>query len=168
MPMILIYELSEQLLTKKQTIAVAESCTGGGLANEITKLAGASKVFNGGIIAYANETKEHILSIPSTLLADGQAVSEAVALLMAENCKKLFASTWAISTTGFSGPQGGTAQNPVGTAWVGICGPELKLAKRFYFPNCSRSEHREKTIQHALLLLLEYSYKAGSKKPSHQ
>lgn len=156
--MILIYELSQQLLLQNETIAVAESCTGGGLADEITKLAGASKVFNGGVIAYATKAKEALLRVPPSLLAEG-AVSEAVALAMAESCRKLFASTWAISTTGFSGPEGGSKENPVGTAWIGICGPSLKFAKRFYFPNCSRSEHREKTIQHALLLLLEYSHK---------
>lgn len=157
--MILIYELAQHLSSHKQSIAVAESCTGGGLAYEISKLAGASRVFRGGIVAYANEAKEKILSIPSELLLTKGAVSEEVALLMAENCQKLFSSTWAISTTGFSGPQGGTAENPVGSAWVGLIGPTVKIAKKFYFPHVSRLEHRTKTIQHALLFLLEHSLK---------
>jgi len=159
--MILIYELSQQLLLHKETISVAESCTGGGLANEISKLAGASKIFNGGIIAYSNAAKETVLSVPTLLLESKGSVSEEVALLMAENCRKVFSSTWAISTTGFSGPQGGTSQNPIGTVYVGLSSPQIKLVKKFYFPNCSRSEHREKTIQHALLLLLEH---CGNKK----
>lgn len=157
--MILIYELFQQLSLHNETISVAESCTGGGLAYEISKLAGSSSIFSGGIIAYTDKAKENLLSISKDLLETKGAVSDDIALLMAKNCQRLFSSTWAISTTGFSGPEGGTKGAPIGTAFIGICGPNLELSKRFYFPETSRMEHREKTIQQALLWFLDHGYK---------
>jgi PncC family amidohydrolase len=157
---ILIYELFQRLREKKETLSVAESCTGGSLAYEISKLSGSSSIFLGGIIAYANTAKEQILQIPKELLLEQGAVSEDVALLMAEHCKKLFSSSWAISTTGFSGPSGGSVENPVGTVYIGLSGPKVRLVNRYCFQNLSRLEHRQKTVHQVLLLLLaQYNIK---------
>ncbi len=142
------------LKDKAQTLAVAESCTGGALANEITKVPGASQIFLGSITAYANEAKEHVLHIDKELLLIHGAVSEQVALELAKNCQKLFSSTWAISTTGIAGPTGATADKPLGLVYIGIAGPKKALVKKFIF-NDSRLVHREKTIEQALILLLE-------------
>ena len=151
---ILIYELFQSLKDRSETLSVAESCTGGSLAHEISKLSGASSIFLGGIVAYANSAKEQVLKIPHELLQDPGPVSQEVAALMAKHCQKIFSSTWAISTTGFSGPSGGTKEDPVGTVYIGLVGPQVQLVSRHCFTNLSRLEHRQKTVQHALLMLL--------------
>jgi len=149
------HQLFTELAQSEATLSVAESCTGGGLANEITKHAGISRVFLGSITSYANQVKERLLHIPHQLLEEKGAVSEEVALLMAQNCRDLFSSTWALSTTGIAGPTGATKDKPLGLVFIGIAGPNIVLAKRFVFANSTRLEHREKTIMQAFLLLQE-------------
>lgn len=141
---------------KNQTLSVAESCTGGYLSHELTKFPGSSKLFLGGITAYTNPTKEKVLSIsPSALIKEG-AVSEEVARQMAENCARLFSSTWCLSTTGISGPTGGSKDKPVGLVWIGLYGPKILVSQQFIFDEVSRLTHREKTVEQALLLLKNY------------
>lgn len=144
------------LMEKQETLSVAESCTGGGVANEITLHPGISKMFLGGVVTYANEAKEKILDVPKDILVDVGAVSEEVALLMAQNCRALFSSTWALSITGIAGPNGGSLEKPVGLVWIGLCGPKILLAKKYLFENISRREHREKTIVQAFMLLRDH------------
>lgn len=149
-----IAEVSKLLKLKGHTISVAESCTGGSLAHEITKASGATTIFLGGVVTYANAAKTKILSVPKDLLLLHGAVSEPVALLMAQSAHSLFGSTWALSTTGYAGPNGGTPQAPVGTVWIGLCGPNVHQAHRFYFENSSRDAHTRQTINKALEMLL--------------
>jgi PncC family amidohydrolase len=146
-------EIVQILLTNNQTLATAESCTGGALAYEITQLPGVSSIFLGGIVSYANEAKTKLLSVPKDILLRHGAVSKEVALLMAENCKKVFSSTWALATTGIAGPSGGSKEKPVGLVWISVAGPNILHAYDFLFANISRIEHQQKTLHQALSIL---------------
>src|SRR5438477_7156972 len=112
-------EVLVKLLTKKkQTLAIAESCTGGLLANRITNVPGASAVLLAGYIAYANEAKIDILGIDPTLIEQHGAVSEEVARAMAEGVRNRARSTYSLATTGIAGPTGGSEEKPVVTVYV--------------------------------------------------
>ncbi len=105
-----------------QTLAVAESCTGGAIASRITSLAGASKYFRGGVVAYSNEVKISVLGVsPATLEAHG-AVSEETVVEMAEGVRSRLHADYGIATSGIAGPAGGSAEKPVGTVWLAVAG----------------------------------------------
>jgi nicotinamide-nucleotide amidase len=112
------------LRRRGETLAVAESCTGGGLGAELTAVAGASDVFLGGVIAYANPIKRDLLGVPADLLASEGAVSEPVARAMAEGVRRLSGSSWAIAISGIAGPAGGTAEKPIGQVVLAWAGPQ--------------------------------------------
>ena len=109
----------KRLAKLKKTVAVAESITAGGLAAAITGISGASKVFLGGVIVYSDEAKIKQLGISKKLIAEYTAVSEQVALEMANSVRKKFGSDYAISTTGVAGPKSAYGQKP-GTVWLAI------------------------------------------------
>lgn len=112
--------IAELLITKNLRIAVAESCTGGLIAHELTNIPGSSNYFDSGIVVYSNTSKIQLLSIPEEVIKDYGAVSEKVAILMAENIRKLSKSDIGLATTGIAGPAGGTDDKPVGLVYVGI------------------------------------------------
>lgn len=122
------------LRQQERTLAVAESCTGGLLANRFTDLPGASKVFVGGVVCYADDAKVQILDIPEALLNQHGAVSAEVAVAMATGVGECLGSDYALSVTGFAGPEGGTEKNPVGTVYLGLDTPNDSWARRVYFP----------------------------------
>lgn len=112
----------ELLKAKKQSVAVAESLTGGGVGAALTAVGGASDVFLGGVIAYSPAVKESLLKVKKEAIAHFGVVSEEVAVAMADGVRELLGSTWGISTTGVAGPgdaDGATA----GTVWIAISGP---------------------------------------------
>ena len=114
------------LQQRHQTLAVAESCTGGGLGQMLTTIAGSSTYFRGGIIAYDNQVKIDLLGVdPALLLQDG-AVSEAVAATMALGTQRALHTDWALSITGIAGPGGGTATKPVGLVYLGLATPDRR------------------------------------------
>ena len=113
----------ERLRRRGETLAVAESCTGGGLGAALAAVPGASDVFLGGVIAYANSLKEGLLGVPPELLAEHGAVSDPVAIAMAEGVRRGTGSDWALSVTGIAGPGGGSAAKPVGLVHLGLAGP---------------------------------------------
>jgi nicotinamide-nucleotide amidase len=122
------------LVERAATLAVAESCTGGRIASSCTSVAGASAWFLGGVVGYADAVKSRLLGVdPDTIAAHG-AVSEPVARALAEGCRERTGATWVLSTTGVAGPSGGTAEKPVGTVWIGLCGPDGTRATRFRLP----------------------------------
>ena len=112
----------ETLTSRGQTLAVAESLTGGGLGFALTQVPGASAVFLGGIISYTTEVKVRELGVAQSTIDQYKVVSEEVAIEMAEGAKSKFATTWAISTTGVAGP-GDYQGVREGTVWIAIRGP---------------------------------------------
>jgi nicotinamide-nucleotide amidase len=113
----------EQLRRRGQTLAVAESCTGGGLGSALAAVPGASDVFLGGVIAYANSVKQGLLAVPAELLASHGAVSDPVAQAMAEGARRATGADWALAISGVAGPGGGTEQKPVGLVHIAVAGP---------------------------------------------
>ena len=114
-----------RILTERgQTLAIAESCTGGAIASKFTAMAGASNYLLGGVVAYSNEVKESILGVDPVSIACFGAVSEVVALEMAEGVRRTTGADYAIATTGIAGPTGGSKHKPVGTVWMAIATPE--------------------------------------------
>ncbi len=107
-----------------QTLAVAESCTGGGLGAALAAVPGASDVWLGGVIAYANSVKQGLLAVPAELLAAHGAVSDPVALAMAAGVRRCTGADWGIAVTGVAGPGGGSAEKPVGLVHIAVAGPD--------------------------------------------
>ena len=142
------------LLTKRnQTLATAESCTGGLLANRITNVPGASKIFLSGYVCYANRAKTDMLDVDPKLVEAHGAVSEPVARALAERARTRAGSDYALATTGIAGPTGGSREKPVGTVYVALASAEVKTtAKKFFFPT-DRETFKQLTSQSALDLL---------------
>ena len=113
-----------QLRRRGQTLAVAESCTGGGLGAELTAVPGSSDVLLGGVIAYSNAIKNKVLGVPEALLEQFGAVSDPVAEAMAEGVRRLTDSDWSLAITGIAGPGGGTESKPVGLVHLAVAGPD--------------------------------------------
>jgi nicotinamide-nucleotide amidase len=114
----------ELLRHRGETLAVAESCTGGGIGAALAAVPGASDVFLGGVIAYANAVKQALLGVPAAMLESHGAVSDPVACAMAEGARRATGATWAIAVTGIAGPGGGSAEKPVGLVHLAIAGPD--------------------------------------------
>jgi nicotinamide-nucleotide amidase len=132
-----------------RTLAVAESCTGGLVAQQLTEVPGASDYFLGGVVSYSNEAKQSLLGVPEELLEQHGAVSEPVARAMAEGVRQRFGADLGVATTGISGPSGGTAQKPVGLVHVALAQDSGTHADHFVFP-LDRTRHRQLTAQVAL------------------
>lgn len=135
------------------TVAVAESCTGGGLGFALTSLAGSSAFFLGGVIAYANAVKMTMLGVPYVTLARHGAVSRPVACAMARGVRARLGATYGVGITGIAGPSGGTLLKPVGTVWIAVAGPRNKTHAICYYYNGSRAAIRRAAIRSALVLL---------------
>lgn len=112
----------DALRTRNQSLAVAESLTGGGLGSALTAVPGASDVFKGGVIAYQVSIKESLLKVPESLIAEYGVVSEEVAIAMADGVRDLLGATWGIATTGVAGP-GPSDGVGAGTVWIAVRGP---------------------------------------------
>ena len=126
-------QISKLLIKKGKTIAVAESCTGGLLANILTNIPGSSKYFLLGVIVYSNKTKTSLLNISNRTLTKYGAVSYEVAQLMAKNIRKIACSDYGIGITGIAGPAGETKNKPVGTVFIAASDPDKVISKRFHF-----------------------------------
>ncbi len=128
-----------QLLHQRhETLAVAESCTGGGLGALLTAIPGSSNYFYGGVIAYDNAVKVKLLGVSEADLNNVGAVSETVAIQMAQGVRDRLGTTWGLSITGVAGPDGGTADKPVGCVYIGLSGPNGCVANRYQFGDRGR------------------------------
>jgi len=137
------------LKEKKQTLSIAESCTGGYIAHRITSIPGSSEIFNGSVVVYAYEAKQNLLGVTSQTLEKYGAVSEQCVIEMAEGCRKLFRTDYAIAVSGIAGPGGATDEKPVGTVWISVATPEKTIAEKF-----SYGDNRERNIIRACLSAL--------------
>ena len=146
-------EVLVKLLTgRKETLAIAESCTGGLLANRITNIPGASSVFLAGYICYANEAKIDMLGVDPKLIEKQGAVSEPVARALAQHARMRARSTYAVATTGIAGPSGGSPEKPVGTVYIALATPDETLVKKLFFPS-DRETFKQIAAQAAFDLL---------------
>jgi nicotinamide-nucleotide amidase len=143
----------ELLTANKATLAIAESCTGGLLANRITDVPGSSLVFVEGNVTYSNDAKTRTLGVPAELLSTVGAVSEEVARAMADGALKRSGGTYALSTTGIAGPGGGTDQKPVGMVFIGLASRgSATVVEQEFFPT-DRPSFKRICTQHALEML---------------
>jgi nicotinamide-nucleotide amidase len=144
--------LVKLLSSRKETLATAESCTGGLLAHRITNIPGASSIFLAGYICYANDAKIEMLDVEPDLIAKHGAVSEPVARALAQNTRMRARATYALATTGIAGPSGGTPEKPVGTVYIAFAEPDETVVKKLFFPS-DRETFKQLTAQAAFDLL---------------
>lgn len=143
----------DRLIDLGETVAVAESCTGGFLGHHITAIPGASAVFVGGIISYSNELKHKLLDVKNDTLEKHGAVSKAVALEMAEGARAATGADHTLSVTGIAGPGGGSTEKPVGTVWLGLASAgERPLAVKKHHPY-NRETFKQASVNQSLELL---------------
>jgi nicotinamide-nucleotide amidase len=147
-------EVIVKLLTKRnQTLASAESCTGGLIADRITNVPGASRVFVAGYVCYANRAKIDMLGVDPQLIEAHGAVSEPVARALAERARACAESDYALATTGIAGPTGGSPEKPVGTVYVALASAESEtMAKKLFFPT-DRETFKQLAAQSAFEML---------------
>ena len=137
-----------------KSLATAESCTGGGIGDALTAVAGASNVYKGGIISYCNEIKHNLLGVPEEMLAQYGAVSDPVAQAMAKGARGALNADVAVSVTGLAGPSGDEFGNPVGTVYIGYADANTCLSRHFLFSG-DRESVRGQAIEAALALICE-------------
>lgn len=142
----------EAFTKDKLKLAAAESCTGGRIASGITAIAGASAIFDCGIVAYHNRKKMQVLGVKAETLDTVGAVSEETVIEMAQGVKKLAHADYAIATSGIAGPGGGTPDKPVGTVWIAVAGKYETVTRLFHFRN-DRSINIERTVANAYSML---------------
>ena len=146
-------EYVAKLLTVKQmTLATAESCTGGRIAQKITAMSGASAYFKGSIVSYATETKINVLNVPKALIDKHSVVSAEVAKAMAKNVKELLRTDFAVATTGNAGPTKGDSDADIGTVFIAIATPNEVFVDKFMMGN-QRTRIVQKTVNKAFELL---------------
>jgi nicotinamide-nucleotide amidase len=136
------------------TVALAESCTGGLVADAITDIAGSSGYFAGGVVSYSNEAKESLLDVPGPVLEAHGAVSAQVARAMAEGARARFGTSVAASVTGIAGPDGGSEAKPVGLTYVAVADADGVDVRRFVWPG-DRAANKVSSAAAVLELLIE-------------
>lgn len=142
----------QELTSRKQTLALAESCTGGLIGHSLTNVPGASAVLLAGVTSYSNEAKQKILGVDPEVIRLHGAVSEQCCRQMAEGARRITGATYALSVTGIAGPGGGTPDKPVGTVFIGLAGPfETIVESRFN--SMDRETFKQVTAHQALNLL---------------
>jgi len=142
----------QMIKEKNHTIAIAESCTGGLLSSRIINVPGISKVYKNGFVTYSNGSKETWLKVPHALMLKEGAVSEAVAIAMAEGVAKVSDASIGVGITGIAGPEGGTPEKPVGMVCMGFTLNGKSIGTTYYF-NGDRRKIRDYSVQYALTTL---------------
>lgn len=156
MEMSLEERLGRSLRGRGWKLAVAESCTGGLVADRVTNVPGSSDYFLGGIVAYSNAAKENLLGVQASTLAAHGAVSQETALEMARGVRRVFGADLAVSVTGIAGPGGAQAGKPVGLTYVGLSGPAGDRVERHVWP-LDRRGNKNLSAEAALRLALDES-----------
>ena len=145
----LAVKLGQVLVARSWRVAAAESCTGGWIAKSITDVPGSSGWFEGGVVSYSNAAKSLFLSVPAAVLARDGAVSEAAVRAMAEGVRRRLGVDLAVAVSGIAGPDGGSAEKPVGTVWLAWATPSGTTAERFVFAG-DRAAVRAQSVAVAL------------------
>lgn len=149
----LAFVIGETLTRRGETLATAESCTGGLVADLCVSQAGSSGWFERGFVTYSNAAKVAHIGVPESLLAEHGAVSEATARAMATGVCAAAGAAWGVAVTGIAGPGGGTPEKPVGTVWVAVAGPPGVHARRLFLPTGDRNTTRQWSAVLALEML---------------
>ena len=147
-------QLANMLLNSNMTISTAESCTGGNIAHVITSMPGSSAYFKGSVVSYCDEIKNRVLGVSQQDLETYSAVSQPVAILMAQGVRQLMQTDISVATTGIAGPTGGTPQQPVGTVWIAVSSAEKHTAKCCHFEG-NRTEVIEAATAQAIQMAIE-------------
>lgn len=153
--MILEKKVSEILKLTKKTLCIAESCTGGLIANRLTNIPGSSQFLQAAIVAYSNDAKIKILKTDSALICKHGAVSEEVAMTLAQNAQKLFNTDFGLGVTGIAGPDGGSRAKPVGLVFIAAATKDETLCLKCQFQG-TRQSIKKQAADQALKLLLEF------------
>jgi len=148
------------LLQQHLTLGLAESCTGGMVSSYITDIAGSSAYFEGGIVAYSYQVKEHVLGVPAGVLERDGAVSAEAVMSMARGARKALNVDVAVAITGIAGPSGGTPDKPVGLTYIGLNSGRGELCRKYIWKG-DRRQNREKSARAALELLKEHLESIG-------
>ena len=146
--------LGKLLKQKGQTIATAESCTGGKLASLLSKHAGSSAFYYGSVISYDNSVKEHMLGVPAEMIKAHGVVSEEVVRVMAESVRKQLNTDFSIATSGICGPSGGSLEKPVGTVWMAWATPQGTTAECFHLGKL-REQVSDRACTKALVKMIQ-------------
>ena len=154
----------DALSRRGQTIATAESCTGGSIADALVRVPGVSAVFRGGVIAYSNDVKHNLLDVPEETLSAHGAVSVETAIAMARGARRRLDADIAIATTGIAGPSGGTPDKPVGLVWFALVADGEPRTYRATFPG-NRSDIRARATMAGLSAIWRYLERASSDVP---
>jgi PncC family amidohydrolase len=141
------------LSQRGQTLACAESCTGGRIAAALTAIPGSSAVFLGAVVAYSNAAKQALLGVAEATLGAHGAVAAPTAVEMAQGARQAFGADWAVSTTGIAGPGGATAEKPLGLVYIAVAGPDSAAATEYQFSG-PREQVQRQAVDAALELLL--------------
>jgi nicotinamide-nucleotide amidase len=151
----LIGRLSALLTDRGDTLATAESCTGGWIGKLLTDRPGSSAYFRGGVVAYSNDIKVDLLSVPAETIERHGAVSPETAEAMAAGARGRFGATYALSVTGIAGPEGGTADKPVGLIYLGLATPDTVRSRKLKLP-FQRDQNRIRSAYTALNFLRQH------------
>lgn len=152
---ILAEQLGQLLLANNANVTTAESCTGGGIAQAITSVAGSSAWFTHGVVTYSNAAKTQLLGVPEPRLEQQGAVSQAVVESMALGALTLVQADYSIAVSGVAGPGGGSAEKPVGTVWIAWALPKNTLFSQQYLFSGDRNSVRNQTVETALSELVK-------------
>ena len=152
---------ADLLRANEQTLAIAETVSGGLLANAFTDICGACKFFAGGVVCFTNEAKMQLLDVPECMLLQHGAVSAENTVAMATGAAENLGSDWAVAITGFAGPSGGTKDNPVGTIFIAIHAPHGTWSKKMSYPG-PRATVRQRAVNAALDWLRRELVRANS------
>ena len=155
--------LGELLVQNKQTIATAESCTGGAIGAAITSVAGSSAYFNGGVVAYSNDVKHSVLNVSGSSLDKYGAVSQQVVEEMALGAKALMKADWSVATSGIAGPTGGSVDKPVGTVWLAWVNPQGVVRSEKFMFGPFRDRTIIRTVDTALMTLVRELVEDGGR-----
>ena len=153
-----IHLLHKKLIKKKLTISVAESCTGGLLANNLTKLANSSKYFQMGLITYSNQAKIKILKVNKSIIKKYGAVSKECCKSMVQNLSKISKSKINVSITGIAGPGGASKNKPVGLVYIGIKKGKTLLIEENFFKTKKRYSVQSLTVKKIIKTILKTIY----------